>query len=164
VTATANKNGKKIVAMYQFKSFPFYGTQFHPEKSLYEWREEGISHSEEAIMFSKRLCKLFMNECDKNYNTNVFIGNNNNNLLIENYDLLSRDNANKILYPHNNKNVNSDEMGATYYFGRIDNIKSELLSIPNITVEKSINSKKQNKTIKSKRNKRKIRKTKKNKK
>jgi gamma-glutamyl hydrolase len=159
VTATANKNGKKIVAMYQFKSFPFYGTQFHPEKSLYEWREEDISHSEEAIMFSKRLCKLFMNECDKNYNTNVFIGNNNNNLLIENYDLLSRDNVNKILYPHNNKNVNSDELGSTYYFGRIDNIKSELLSIPNITLEKSINSKR--KTRRSKKSKRKIRKTKK---
>jgi len=151
VIATANEGGNKIVAMYQFKSFPFYGTQFHPEKSLYEWREEGISHSEEAIMFSKRLCKLFMNECDKNYNTNVFIGNNNNNLLIENYDLLSRDNVNKILYPHNNKNVNSDELGATYYFGRIDNIKSELLSIPNITTERSINSTKSLKNRKTKR-------------
>ena len=79
------------------------------------------------------------------------IGNNNNNLLIENYDLLSRDNVNKILYPHNNKNVNSDELGSTYYFGRIDNIKSELLSIPNITLEKSINSKrKTRRTRKSK--------------
>jgi gamma-glutamyl hydrolase len=135
VTATANENGKKVVAMYQYKSFPFYGTQFHPEKSLYEWREENVSHSDDAIMFSNRLCKIFMDECSKNYNISAFVGNNNNNMLIENYDLLSRENTNKILYPHNNKNVNSDILGATYYFGRLDNIQSNLTSISNIPVE-----------------------------
>ena len=135
VTATAKENGKKVVAMYQYKSFPFFGTQFHPEKSLYEWREEDISHTDDAIMFSNRLCKIFMDECNKNYNISAFVGNNNNNMLIENYDLLSRENTNKILYPHNNKNVNSDILGATYYFGRLDNIQSNLTSISNIPVE-----------------------------
>ena len=135
VTATAKENGKKVVAMYQYKSFPFFGTQFHPEKSLYEWREEAVSHTDDAIMFSNRLCKIFMDECNKNYNISAFVGNNNNNMLIENYDLLSRENTNKILYPHNNKNVNSDILGATYYFGRLDNIQSNLTSISNIPVE-----------------------------
>jgi gamma-glutamyl hydrolase len=135
VTATAKVNGKKVVAMYQYKSFPFYGTQFHPEKSLYEWREEDVSHSDDAIMFSNRLCKIFMDECNKNYNISAFVGNNNNNMLIENYDLLSRENTNKILYPHNSKNVNSDILGATYYFGRLDNIQSNLTTIDNISME-----------------------------
>lgn len=145
VTATAKENGKKVVAMYQYKSFPFYGTQFHPEKSLYEWREENVSHTDNAIMFSNRLCKMFMDECSKNYNISAFIGNNNNNMLIENYDLLSRDNTNKILYPHNNKNVNSDILGATYYFGRLDNTQSNLTSINNIPIEKIQNNHKHNK-------------------
>lgn len=135
VTATAKENGKKVVAMYQYKSFPFFGTQFHPEKSLYEWREETVSHTDDAIMFSNRLCKIFMDECNKNYNISAIVGNNNNNMLIENYDLLSRENTNKILYPHNNKNVNSDILGATYYFGRLDNIQSNLTSISNIPIE-----------------------------
>ena len=129
ITATANEghSNKKIVAMYQYKSFPFFGTQFHPEKALFEWREKNLTHSDDAIMFSNRLCKMFMNECDKNFNVSSFLGNNNNNMLIENYDLLSRENTNKILYPHNNKNVNSDILGATYYFGRVDNIQSNLI-------------------------------------
>ena len=64
-------------------------------------------------------------------------------MLIENYDLLSRDNTNKILYPHNNKNVNSDILGATYYFGRLDNIQSNLTSISNIPIEEIQNNHKQ---------------------
>jgi anthranilate/para-aminobenzoate synthase component II len=140
VTGTTKKNGKDYVSMYQFLSLPFYGVQFHPEKIIYEWLQEGIPHNNEAIMFSKRLCEIFMFECDKNYNTNILAGNNDTNFFIENYDLLSRDNAIKILYPHDTTNINLSMMGASYYFGRTDNIKSEYLNVPRTTLEKSIKS------------------------
>lgn len=79
-----------------------------------------------------------MLECDKNYHTNTLSGNNDSNFFIENYDLLSRDNAIKILYPHDTTNINLSMMGASYYFGRTDNIQSEYLNIPKTTLGKSI--------------------------
>lgn len=138
VTATTKKNGKEYVSMYQFLSLPFYGVQFHPEKIIYEWLQDGIPHNNDAIMFSKKLCNIFMLECDKNYHTNTLSGNNDSNFFIENYDLLSRDNAIKILYPHDTTNINLSMMGASYYFGRTDNIQSEYLNIPKTTLGKSI--------------------------
>jgi len=148
VTAYTEKNGRKYISMYQFKSLPFYGVQFHPEKVLYEWLQEGIPHNETAIMVSKKLSSMFINECGKNYNTNILAGNNDTNYFIENYDLLSRDNAIKVLYPHKSKAVNMSMMSASYYFGRTDNIKSEYLNIPVTSLSKSIRSKDEHKLMK----------------
>ena len=112
--------------MYQFISFPIYGTQFHPEKARYERREKNLTHSESAIMFSNKLSKIFTEECKKNSNISSFVGNINNNLLIENYDLLSRQNNNKILYPLKNKIHNDNMLNSVYYFGKIDEIDTKL--------------------------------------
>lgn len=128
VTAEGHIKNKKTVSMYQFTSFPYFGTQFHIEKPLYEWREEGVPHSDEAILLSKTMSKMFMEECKKNYNVNTTIANttsDKNNLLIENYDLLSRDNTNKILNPHFRSSANRDCLGSCYIFGRTDLLKSE---------------------------------------
>lgn len=148
VTATTKKHDKEYVSMYQFLSLPFYGVQFHPEKIIYEWLQDGIPHNNDAIMFSKKLCNIFMLECDKNYNTNILGGNNDSNFFIENYDLLSRDNAIKILYPHDTTNINLSMMGASYYFGRTDNIQSEYLNVPKTTLGKSIKPSEQEKIAK----------------
>ena len=127
IIATANRNSnKEIIAMYQFISFPIYGTQFHPEKARYERREKNLTHSESAIMFSNKLSKIFTEECKKNPNISSFVGNINNNLLIENYDLLSRQNNNKILYPLENKIHNDNMFNSVYYFGKIDKIDTKL--------------------------------------
>ena len=99
VTATSGVKGKKYVAAYQFKSLPYYGVQFHPEKVFFEHLQENIPHGGIAKMFSSKLCKMFLKECSKNYNIHVFGVNDDANFFIENYDLLSRENAIKVLFP-----------------------------------------------------------------
>ena len=141
VTATSSVGGKSYVAAYQFKSLPYYGVQFHPEKVFYEHRQENIPRGDVAKMLSSKLCNMFIEGCSKNYNLHVFGTNNDANLFIENYDLLSRENAAKILFPGNDKMFNPTMIDSSYYFGRIDNIKSEILGIPDIaTTRGSIKS------------------------
>ncbi len=138
VTAVSKAKGKNYVAAYQFKSLPYYGVQFHPEKVFFEHIQENIPHGATAKMFSSKLCKMFLKECSKNYNIHVFGVNDDANFFIENYDLLSRENAIKVLFPHKSKLFNTSMVGASYYFGRNDNIKSELLDVAMVSTSKSI--------------------------
>lgn len=47
--------------------YPFYGTQFHPEKNLFEWtRKEPINHSFLAIKAAQSFANFFVNEARKN--------------------------------------------------------------------------------------------------
>jgi gamma-glutamyl hydrolase len=138
VTATSSADGKQYVAAYQFKSLPFYGVQFHPEKVFYEHIQENIPHGSTAKMFSSKLCQMFMKECSKNYNIHVFGANDDANFFIENYDLLSRENAINILFPHRSKLFNTSMVGASYYFGRTDSTKSDILGVPMVSKSESV--------------------------
>merc|ERR1711991_934639 len=57
---------------------------------------------------------------------------------IENYDLLSRENALKILFPDKTKVINQSAFGASYYFGRTDYIQSDFVHVPKASLNKSI--------------------------
>lgn len=138
VVTYTEHNNKKYVSMFQFKSLPFYGVQFHPEKILYEFIKEGIPKSQNAIRLSQKLCSIFIRECQKNYNLHVFGVSNDANFFIENYDLLSRENALKILFPDKTKVVNQSAFGASYYFGRTDYIQSDFVHVPKSSLNKSI--------------------------
>ena len=49
------------------KSLPFYGLQFHPEKTQFEWAKTvDIPHTSEAVRFSQHLIDNFMDEARKN--------------------------------------------------------------------------------------------------
>ena len=141
ITATSMAKGKTYMAAFQFKSLPYYGVQFHPEKVFFEHIQEEIPHNSVAKMVSTKLCKMFLKECSKNYNTHVFGVNDDANFFIENYDLLSRENAIKILFPHKSKLYNTSMITASYYFGRIDTTKSEVIRVPYISTSKSIKAK-----------------------
>lgn len=48
------------------KDYPFYGTQWHPEKSAFEWDErEAICHSEHAIATMQMAANFFISEGDQ---------------------------------------------------------------------------------------------------
>lgn len=38
VSKTTSSAGQEFISAIQAKNYPFYGTQFHPEKNLFEWR------------------------------------------------------------------------------------------------------------------------------
>lgn len=43
--------------------YPFYGTQWHPEKNSFEWTlHEAINHSEEAVAVTQYVADFFVNQ------------------------------------------------------------------------------------------------------
>ena len=47
--------------------YPFYATQWHPEKNIFEWtRKESINHSPNAIAIAQFMSTFFVNEARKN--------------------------------------------------------------------------------------------------
>ncbi|XP_055630730.1 gamma-glutamyl hydrolase-like isoform X2 [Toxorhynchites rutilus septentrionalis] len=56
-------NGLEFISSIEHKTLPFYGTQFHPEKNLYEWvRNKNISHTPNAIRAAQYFADFFVNE------------------------------------------------------------------------------------------------------
>lgn len=63
-------NGTTFVASIENKKYPFYGIQFHPEKSPFEWRKDVYAnHNSEAIEISQHLADFFVDECRKNFHS-----------------------------------------------------------------------------------------------
>ena len=63
-------NGTALVASIEGKKYPFYGIQFHPEKSPFEWRRDlNASHTMEAVEISQELGSFFVNEAKKSFHS-----------------------------------------------------------------------------------------------
>lgn len=47
------------------KGYPFYGVQWHPEKSGFEWStKESINHSQHAVVIMQMAANFFVSEGD----------------------------------------------------------------------------------------------------
>jgi len=64
-----DKKGKQFIAMIEAKDYPIYGSQFHPEKNLYEWNTAIIPHDEDAVAMSTFLSNFLVSEARRNNNT-----------------------------------------------------------------------------------------------
>ncbi|XP_065214107.1 gamma-glutamyl hydrolase-like [Planococcus citri] len=55
ITSTGvSSRGLKFIATIEHKEHPFIGVQFHPEKAIFEWKEElNLPHSEAAIQANR---------------------------------------------------------------------------------------------------------------
>ena len=115
VIATSNSRDKKpikFVSILEFKKFPFYGVQFHPEKVLFEWRLTEIGRTPIFRLVSKRLSKFFVAECKKNKNR-VTVPE----LYIRNYNLWSRSITIKKINPNQKLfKTNNSAFENSYYF------------------------------------------------
>lgn len=40
LSINSDKNGIQFISTIEAKNFPFYGTQFHPEKNIFMWRKD----------------------------------------------------------------------------------------------------------------------------
>ena len=115
-TVATSKSKDKIpieyVSMLEYKKYPFYGVQFHPEKILFEWLLPEIGRSAIFRNISKQLGHFFINECKKNKNKT-----NTDELFIRNYNLWARNTNMSKLYPNNKLNKkNRSFFENSYYF------------------------------------------------
>ena len=82
----SDRKNKPYIAMIEGKQYPFYGVQFHPEKSNFEWYQpSNIPHQQEAILLSQHLANVFVSKARENQqrfdDTATAVGK----VLIENY-------------------------------------------------------------------------------
>ena len=90
ISSNKDRQGKEYISTIKYKYYPFYGTQWHPEKIAFEFNFPRIEHRQNDIAFSKLWSQFFIEECMKNSNQL-----NNDELLIYNYTLLSENAINK---------------------------------------------------------------------
>ncbi|EFC39229.1 predicted protein [Naegleria gruberi] len=70
ISTNLDRNGRKYASLLEHSKYPIYGSQFHPEKSMFEWNpNEVINHSLESVKVNSYFGKFFINECRKNSHT-----------------------------------------------------------------------------------------------
>ena len=61
--------GKFFVSTMEARDYPFYGTQWHPEKNNFEWSQNSddsnIPHSPNAVRVSEATARFFLSEARK---------------------------------------------------------------------------------------------------
>ena len=63
-----DKSGTPFVGMVEAKNYPIFGTQFHPEKNLYEWNQDSINHDFDAVSMTTYFANFFVAQARKNNN------------------------------------------------------------------------------------------------
>lgn len=59
-------NGFEFISSFEHSRYPFYGTQFHPEKNMYEWPlNKNITHDEDATRANQYFSRFFVEEARK---------------------------------------------------------------------------------------------------
>ncbi|XP_057291503.1 gamma-glutamyl hydrolase-like [Hydractinia symbiolongicarpus] len=90
---SSDRNGKEFVSAIEGKKFPFYGIQFHPEKTMFEWSTAiSIPHSPQAVQLSQFIANSFMEQVRRNkrHFSNSF---SEGEYLIEKYHVLRTNNT-----------------------------------------------------------------------
>uniref|UniRef100_A0A336MKR8 folate gamma-glutamyl hydrolase n=1 Tax=Culicoides sonorensis TaxID=179676 RepID=A0A336MKR8_CULSO len=62
-------DGFRFISTIENTKYPFYGTQFHPEKNMYEWpTTKVITHDEDATRANQYFARFFVEEARKSSN------------------------------------------------------------------------------------------------
>ncbi|KAH3864030.1 gamma-glutamyl hydrolase A-like isoform X2 [Dreissena polymorpha] len=92
-------HGKRFVSSFEAKHYPFYGTQFHPEKVSFQWNTNyHINHGPEAIKVGQYFANFLVAEARKS--DNHFAAESDEiSAMIENYQpVFIRDNTYRLTY------------------------------------------------------------------
>ncbi|XP_026486942.1 gamma-glutamyl hydrolase A-like isoform X1 [Vanessa tameamea] len=87
VTAHSNDDyNVEFIASVEHRRYPFYGVQFHPEKSAFEWKlSKKYPHSYEAVKANRYFMDFFVQECRKSQHSFASAAEENR-YLIYNYE------------------------------------------------------------------------------
>ncbi|XP_057297028.1 gamma-glutamyl hydrolase-like [Hydractinia symbiolongicarpus] len=91
LATSSDRKGTEFVSAVQAKKFPFYGIQFHPEKTMFEWATTiNIPHSPQAIRLGQFVANSFMDNVRRNKRS---FGNSSieRKYLMEQYELMRTD-------------------------------------------------------------------------
>jgi len=85
MSTNVDRKGRPFVSTIEGINLPVYGSQWHPEKNIYEWNyDEQIPHSLDAVLAAQYTADFFVNEARKSKHTftkqqlnDVLIYNNN---------------------------------------------------------------------------------------
>jgi gamma-glutamyl hydrolase len=112
LSTNKDKKGKEYISTVQSKDYPIFGTQWHPEKILFESLDKNIQHDEFSQYLSKCVSDMFINNCKKNLNKLK-----DENLLIYYYSLYSRNEVLDIIDPkHKTSKKYKSLFEECYYF------------------------------------------------
>ncbi|KYQ88154.1 peptidase C26 family protein [Tieghemostelium lacteum] len=66
LSTNVDRDGNTFISTIEAKNYPIFGTQFHPEKPIFEWwDEEVMNHSFESILANQYFSNFFVNQCRK---------------------------------------------------------------------------------------------------
>ncbi|KAJ8037926.1 Gamma-glutamyl hydrolase [Holothuria leucospilota] len=69
ISTNWDKNDVEFISTMEGVKYPFYATQWHPEKILFEWNtnsEKHIPHSEDAVKVAQYMARFIVQEARKN--------------------------------------------------------------------------------------------------
>ncbi|XP_073246520.1 gamma-glutamyl hydrolase-like [Porites lutea] len=67
LSTNKDRKGLEFISTIEGKKYPFFGTQWHPEKSQFEWEpKEAIDHSPDAIRIGQYMANFFVNQARGN--------------------------------------------------------------------------------------------------
>ncbi|KAM8823686.1 gamma-glutamyl hydrolase-like [Spinachia spinachia] len=69
VLSTNTDGTTEFVSTVEAFHYPIYGTQWHPEKNAFEWRQSYVPHSPSAVRTSFYMAQFFVDEARKNSHT-----------------------------------------------------------------------------------------------
>ncbi|KAM6908138.1 gamma-glutamyl hydrolase-like, partial [Lycodopsis pacificus] len=67
VISTSTDGTTEFVSMFEAYDYPFYGTQWHPEKNAFEWRNPFVPHSPSAVKTTFYMAEFFVSEARKSF-------------------------------------------------------------------------------------------------
>lgn len=88
LTTTVDINGKVFVSSMEARNYPFYGLQFHPEKSQFSFEPSAhFNHSAFFIKHNRYFSDFFVNDCkENNYQFSTY--DQEMSEIVEHYDVI----------------------------------------------------------------------------
>mmetsp|Transcript_8004 Transcript_8004/g.9079 ORF Transcript_8004/g.9079 Transcript_8004/m.9079 type:complete len:179 (-) Transcript_8004:31-567(-) len=98
LSVSYDRKGVEYISSYEHKKYPFFGSQFHPEKNSFIWKTDlNVPHSQEAIELGQYISNFFVTQAKMN--TNHFADDKTErSLLVENYKTVFTDTLSQDIY------------------------------------------------------------------